>query len=78
VGPDSIELLVSAIYNAGWLVRHYARGGRLRASCLSEQRAQAIRDLGLVIRRAFNSSDNFEALLTALFDALNKSDDPPF
>jgi hypothetical protein len=41
-------------------------------------RAQAIQRLGLAVREAFNSSDDFETLLTALVDGLTNTHKPPF
>ena len=66
---------ISAIHNAAFLVRHYAsqRGssGRLR-------RAQAVLQLGLAVREAFNQSDDFETILAALLDDLRPLDRRPF
>lgn len=76
MAPDRAELLVARIYNAAWMVRHYARGGH--SSIQAAQRAEAIRSLGLVIRAAFNETENFEPLLTAVFDGLSPRDAPPF
>lgn len=70
-GPD----LEASIRNATWMVRHYARAGN---SLQRAQRAQAIQMLGLAVRDAFNKSQDFEALLTALVDGLRQKDDPPF
>jgi hypothetical protein len=42
------------------------------------ERAAAIRKLGLTVRFAFNISDDFEALLTALYDGLTPQRPPPF
>jgi hypothetical protein len=69
-------LLVAAILNAGWMVRHYQRGGR--SSIHRLERQQAIQRLGLTIRDAFSKSDDFEPLLVAVVDALRPKDDPPF
>jgi hypothetical protein len=63
---------VAAILNAAWMVRHYCRPIQ-RAS-----RADAIRDLGLVAREAFNASEDFEPLLTAICDGLRPRDERPF
>ncbi len=76
MAPDTVGI-VAAIYNAAWMVRHYARGGRHTASRMAEHR-RAIRELGLVVREAFNQSEDFEALLTAVFDGLSSKDAPPF
>lgn len=77
MGPEpSTAALVAAILNAGWMVRHYARGGRTQIHRL--ERAQAIQRLGLEVRHAFNASDDFEQLLAAVVDALRPRDEPPF
>lgn len=68
--------MIAAILNAGWMVRHYQRGGRLNIQKV--ERAQAIQLLGLTVREAFASSDDFEPLLVAVVDALRPRDDPPF
>lgn len=74
------ESFVALILNDGWLVRHYARGGRMRpTSTMALRRRQAIHKLGLTVREAFNLSDDFEALLAAVVDALRPRDEsPPF
>lgn len=78
MAPDT-GICVAAILNAAWMVRHYARGGRLRNSPMAQKRADAIRQLGLQVREAFNSSEDFEALLGAVVDGLRPRDDqPPF
>ncbi|HEU4344788.1 MAG TPA: hypothetical protein VFU31_24835 [Candidatus Binatia bacterium] len=60
------------------MVRHYARGGRMsRESALAAKRRAAIRDLGLTVRQAFNASEDFEALLTAVVDGGASRDDWP-
>ena len=74
--PETTTHHVSSIYNAAWFVRHYVRGGRMAIQ--RQQRQQAIQDMGLVVRKAFNASDDFEPLLTAVVDGLSKSNDPPF
>lgn len=58
------------IRHAAWMVRHYWRN--------RTQRAQAIQRLGLTVREAFNSSDDFETLLVAVVDGLRPTDDRPF
>lgn len=68
--------MVARIYNAAWLVRNYTRGGR--SSIQRKERQQAIRQLGFVVREAFNSTEDFEPLLTAVFDGLSPKDAPPF
>ena len=75
--PDSTGL-VAAILNASWMVRHYARGARHRQSPIAKKRAAAIRELGLVVRDAFNKSEDFEPLLAAVVDGLRPKDEPPF
>jgi hypothetical protein len=55
---------VAAILNAAYLVRMYCRPFQQRA------RAQALRNLGLECREAFNASEDFEPLLVALVDGL--------
>jgi len=68
---------VSAILNAAWMVRHYARGGR--TSIGKAHREQAILKLGLTVREAFSRSDDFEALLAAVVAGLKPQDyEPPF
>lgn len=75
MAPDSAEL-VARIYNAAWMVRHNARGGR--SSIQRPERQAAIRELGMVVRQVFNATDDFEPLLVALFDGLHPRDAPPF
>lgn len=75
MAPDSAPL-VAGILNAAWMVRHYARGGRSRLQ--RAQRSQAIQQLGLTVRDAFNRSEDFEPLLAALVDGLRPRDEPPF
>ena len=67
---------VAAILNAGYMVRHNVRGARLSIS--RQERSRAILEMGLVVRDAFNRSDDFEALLAAVVDGLRPRDDPPF
>jgi hypothetical protein len=64
------------IRNDFCMVRHYERGGR--SSIQRTQRAQAILKLGLTVREAFNRSDDFEALLTAMADGLHPRDEQRF
>lgn len=75
MAPDTGQL-VAAILNAAWMVRHYARGGR--SAIQRTRRAQAIQKMGLTVREAFDSSDDFETLLGAVVDGLRPRDDPPF
>ena len=63
--------LAAEIRNAAWMVRHYRRN--------QARRDQAVKLLGLTLRRAFNDCDDFEALLTALVEALTPDTyKPPF
>jgi hypothetical protein len=71
MGPDPTGL-VSAILNDAWMVRHYARGFH------KLKRRQAILKLGLTVREAFNSCDDYEVLLAAVVDGLRPHDRSPF
>jgi hypothetical protein len=43
------------------------------------RRAQAILQLGMIVRHAFSVSDDFESLLIAVVEGLSPRDDrPPF
>jgi hypothetical protein len=42
------------------------------------KRDEAIRQMGLVVRDAFNRSEDFEALLAAVADGVRPRNDPPF
>lgn len=55
---------VSELRHAFWWVRHY-RGARNRL-----RRQQAILRLGLALREAFNKTEDFEPLLTAILEGL--------
>ncbi len=66
--PDSTEL-VGRILNAAWMVRHYRRGIH-HTGWLRTKRAEAIHELGLACRDAFNRTEDFEALLAAICDGL--------
>jgi hypothetical protein len=68
---------VAAILNAAWMVRHYARGARIRCGHTA-MRSDAIRQLGIIVREAFSQSDDFEALLAAVVDGLRPKEEPPF
>lgn len=71
------DALVAAILNDWWMVRHYARGANTSIGRAS--RAQAIQKLGLTIRNAFNTSDDFEALIAAILAGGRPQEyDPPF
>jgi hypothetical protein len=70
---EDVQQFCAEIRNAAFLVRHYRRP-RDR-----ERRAEAIRSLGEVCRMAFNSTEDYEALLVAIVDALKPQDyEPPF
>jgi len=77
MAPDPTQL-VASILNAAWMVRHYARGARARTSVQAELRSEAIKHLGLTVRHAFNSSEDFEPLLAAVCDGLRPHDEQPF
>lgn len=66
---SSTEDFAAAIYNAAWKVRYRNRGIRLESH--RQARAEAIRQMGLVVREAFRKSEDFEALLTAVVDSLS-------
>ena len=68
--PDQGQLL-SSIYNACWWLRQ-TRGRKTMA------RDQAILALGLACRSAFQATDDFEPILTALLDGLSPRDDSRF
>lgn len=76
MGPTDTAALVAAILNAGFMVRHYARGARGRLQ--RAERTQAIQHMGLAVREAFNRSEDFEPLLAAVVDGLRPRDEPPF
>ncbi len=61
--------MVAAIRNDSWRVRYYRRN--------SLYRQQAILKLGLTVKEAFNSSNDYEAILTALLDGLAPQDTLP-
>lgn len=75
MAPDTTRL-VAAILNAGFMVRHYARGGRSRLQ--RPERVAAILHMGLTVRAAFSASDDFEPLLRAVVDGLVPLDNPRF
>ncbi len=76
MGPAGTEAAVARILNDAWMVRHHARGGRIQA--LSAGRDRAIEKLGLTVREAFASCDDFEPLLAAICDGLRPHDEQPF
>ena len=67
---------VAAILNAGYLVRYYARGGRL--SIHRQERARAILAMGVAVLDALSHSNDYEAILAAVVDGLRPRNDPPF
>jgi hypothetical protein len=70
----------SAIYNAGYVVRHYRRGGRMSPhSPTHAQRRAAIIAFGRAVRDAFNEAadDEIEPLIVAVIDAVLPRDDWP-
>jgi len=76
---SSTDALVASILNAAWMVRHHARGGRVSAdSPMAAKRQEAIRAMGVIVRDAFQSSEDFEALLAAVVDGLRPREEPPF
>jgi len=77
MAPDAAAH-IAAILNAAYLVRHYARGARRSSGWLVEQRADALLQLGLACRQAFNSTDDFEPLLQAIVDGLVPHEQPRF
>lgn len=62
--PDPSAELVTAIYNAAWQVRDLCRPHQV------DKKAQAVARLGLIVRAAFNASEDFAPLLEAVRDAL--------
>lgn len=76
MAPDTGRL-VAAILNSGYMVRHYARGGRMTFLMVRE-RDLAIMQMGVTVRDAFNRSTDFAPLLAAIVDGLRPKDEPPF
>lgn len=66
---------VAAILNDWWMVRHYAMQ---RTATMRLKRAQAILKLGLTIREAFASSDDFEPLIAAILDGARPREEHHF
>jgi hypothetical protein len=73
---EDTDALIAAILNDWWMVRYYNRGGRTEIG--SARRKQAILKLGLTIRHAFSSSDDFEALIAAFLDGGRPPERQPF
>lgn len=69
---NSTAARVASILNACYPVRYYRRPVQ------RELRAAAIAALGLIVRDAFNQSEDFEALLAAIVTGLAPDDRPPF
>ena len=73
--PDT-GLLVAEILNAAYMVRHHRRGSRLFVE--AEHRREAIAQLGLILKKALNQSDDYEPILAAVVDGLRPNDTPSF
>lgn len=74
MSPDT-KRLADAILREWWMVRYY---GPRRTAKMRLKRDQAILKLGLTIRYAFNSSDDFETLIAAILDGGHPKDEKPF
>lgn len=72
MAPDANLHRLAAIRNGGWMVRNYPR------SLQRAQRAEAIRQLGLICRAAFNATDDFEPIFQAIVDGLIPKEEPRF
>ncbi len=64
--------VIAEILNSCYFVRQYQR------PMMKAQRAAAIRALGLACRAAFNSTEDFEPILTAIVDGLAPRDERRF
>lgn len=74
--PDRAWGRLAEIRNAAWFFRYYSRGRRhRRGSPMKLRYEQAVQRLGLAVRVAFNSSDDFELMLDALLDSAISRDD---
>lgn len=74
--PELRDLL-DQIRNEGWMVRHYySRGARTSIGRLHRQ--QALIKFGLTCRYALNHSNEFEAILSAIVEALSPKNHEPF
>ncbi len=71
MSPERTAEHVAAIYNAAWSVRDLNRPHQ------HERKAQAVARLGLIVRAAFNASDDFEPLLSALAHSLGEDGPRP-
>lgn len=79
---DQQARLVGEILNAGYMVRHYSRGARMReTSPLAAQRRAAIAQFCGVARDALattSTGGDCEVILKAIVDALVPNDEPRF
>lgn len=73
MAPEIIDQeLLDSIRHACWWVRHYH-------GCRNPLKlSQALLNLGLTCREAFNKSNDFPSLLRAVYDGLSPGDAPPF
>jgi len=68
--------LLSAIRNAGWRVRYYARSSRtFPDSPGSRLRQRAVREMVQAVRVALDEAEDPEAVLAAIVDSLVPRDD---
>jgi len=68
--------LLSAIRNAGWRVRYYARSSRtFPDSPGSRLRKRAVKEMAQAIRVALDEHSDPEAVLVAIVDSLAPRDD---
>jgi hypothetical protein len=75
MAPDT-GMWVAQILNDAYMVRHYVRGGRNGIGKL--HREQAVQKLGLTIREAFVSTNDYDSLLAAILDGLRPVERMPF
>jgi hypothetical protein len=66
---DAAAAHISAVLNAAWWVRWWCRPHQ------RERRDQAMRELGLAARAAFNSTEDFAPLLYAIARAMPEDKD---
>lgn len=67
---------VSAIRNAGWMVRYYGRSGKGSPDTIRERyRQRSIKKMVLAIQAAIEAQDDPERILLAIYDALSPRDD---
>lgn len=67
--------LIAAILNDSRMLREYSPG---RTPAQRLRRTQAILKLGLTVRQALNSCDDYEAILRAVVEGLRPQDPKPF